>query len=395
MYNFSLLIGLLALLASAYSLYLGYDFDRKTSQALLRPTGGFQPKVCLIVPCKGKEPHLEENIRAILNQEYHDYETVIVTDTTEDPAVSIAKAAMAQSPASKAQLRTSEAYVGASGKVAALLTVLKTTHGKFDAYAFADSDSNLPSRWLADLVGPLGDQSVGATTGFRWYFSQGGFWSHVEAAWNAAGTNLMFNDRYNFPWGGAMAIRSETLDKIGIERLWSKAISDDMTLNLALRKHGFRIVFLPQCTAATFHETKMQNLLEWAIRQTSLTRIFNRGLWNYAAAAYAFFNLTFLIGVASAVLGTFLNPIWFLPAVLLLLPSFFGILRSYQRSGTFARALPELEHEFHKTRVLDSMASFIVPWIMTYCIIRSAQTHEIVWRGRLYKLTGLIPNAAP
>ena len=106
----------------------------------MRPTARYRPKVCLIVPCKGKEPHLEENIRSILNQEYQDYETVIITDTTEDSAVSIAKAVMAQSPASKARLRTSEAYVGASGKVAALLTVLKTTHGKFDTYAFADSD---------------------------------------------------------------------------------------------------------------------------------------------------------------------------------------------------------------------------------------------------------------
>jgi cellulose synthase/poly-beta-1,6-N-acetylglucosamine synthase-like glycosyltransferase len=339
---------------------------------------------------------LEENIRAILNQAYEGYHTVIVTDTAEDPAVSVAKSVMAQCPASKVELHTSETYVGASGKVAALLTVLKKTRDRFDVYAFADSDSFMPPRWLEDLVDPLSDESVGATTGFRWYFpSGGGFWSHVEAAWNAAGTNLMFNKRYNFPWGGAMAIRSETLDKIGIEHLWAKAISDDMTLNLALRKHGFRILFLPQCTVATFSKTTLQELLEWATRQTSLTRFFNRGLWNYAAAAYAFFNLTFLVGVVSAVLGALLNPIWFFPTGLLLLPSFLGILRGYLRSGTFARALPELKREFDKTRVLDSMASFIVPWIMTYCIIKSAQTQEIAWRGRRYKLTRLIADAAP
>jgi len=107
----------------------------------LRPEQGFRPKVCLIVPCKGKEPHLEENIRAILNQAYEGYHTVIVTDTAEGPAVSVAKSVMAQYPASKAELHTSETYVGASGKVGALLTVLKKTRNRFDVYAFADSDS--------------------------------------------------------------------------------------------------------------------------------------------------------------------------------------------------------------------------------------------------------------
>ena len=84
---------------------------------------------------------MEENIRAILNQAYEGYHTVIVTDTAEDPAVSVAKSVMAQYPASKAELHTSETYVGASGKVGALLTVLKKTRDRFDVYAFADSDS--------------------------------------------------------------------------------------------------------------------------------------------------------------------------------------------------------------------------------------------------------------
>ena len=103
---------------------------------------------------------------------------------------------------------------------------------------------------------PLSDESIGATTGFRWYLPiDGGFWSHIEAAWNASGTNLLFNDKYNFPWGGAMALRSETLDKVGIREVWAKAVSDDMTLNSALRAHGYQVAFLPQCMVATFNKT--------------------------------------------------------------------------------------------------------------------------------------------
>jgi hypothetical protein len=33
-------------------------------------------------------------------------------------------------------------------------------------------------------------------------------------------------------------------------------------------------------------------------------------------------------------------------------------------------------------------ASFLVPWIMMYCMIKSSLTHEIEWRGRKYSLSG-------
>ncbi len=339
------------------------------------------------MPCKGNEPGLERNMETILKQTYENYHTIIITDSDQDPAYGVAKSVSARY--SNVQVCTAKPSVGASGKVAALLTALEKDGGLADVYAFIDSDSLVPSRWLGDLLDPLADHAIGATTGFRWYFpSDGGFWSHVEAAWNASGTNLLFDDRYNFPWGGAMAIRAETLQEIGISQVWANAISDDMTLNSGLRKHGYRILFLPHCTVATFNHTNLHGLLEWATRQTALTKIFNRGLWNYALAAYTFFDSVFLIGILGAVFGAMLAPVWFLPSALLLSPSAIGIARSIQRSNTFARAMPELRDHFERGRFAEAMASLIVPWIMTYCIIKSARTHEIQWRGRTYRLKG-------
>lgn len=395
-YGFFLSVGIIAVLVSLYSLYLGLQYDRKVSLTLARRKHRFRPRICVIMPCKGNEPSLDTNIEAVLKQAYDNYQTVIVTDTVQDPAHAVAKSVLARYPTAKASVYTSEPSTGASGKVAALLTALEKSKGQADVYAFVDSDGLIPPRWLEELVNPLIDESVGSTTGFRWYFPlDGGVWSHIEAAWNASGTNLMFDDRYNFPWGGAMAIRAETLERIGIKQIWANAISDDMTLNSALRSHGYRIVFLPQCTVATFNKATLPRFLEWATRQTVLTKIFNPGLWNYALAAYAFFDLVLLLGPVAAVLGVLLGPSWFIPAALLLSSSGLGILRSIQRSGTFKRAMPEFEREFNKNRVTDAIASFIVPWIMTYCIIESARTSEIEWRGRKYELTGIKPHAAP
>jgi cellulose synthase/poly-beta-1,6-N-acetylglucosamine synthase-like glycosyltransferase len=332
--------------------------------------------------CKGDEPGLEKNIVAMLHQDYEDYSSVIVTDDTKDPAYSVAESVISRYPNSKATLITSKNHLHASGKVAALLTALEKN--KAEVYAFLDSDSFAPPNWLGELVDPLSDPSIGATTGYRWYFSsQKKFWSHVQSAWNSFGTSLLFDDKYNFPWGGAMATRADTLDKIKITEVWSTAVSDDLSLNTALREYGFKIFFLPQCMVASISNITFSNFIKWATNQTALVRAYYRRLWNYALAVFAFFNLTFTLGVGSALAGLLLGPAWLIPAFLLLLPSPIGVLRSKARSDLFKRLM---KTQFELASPLDCIASLIVPWIMSYCILKSSRIQEIEWRGNTYKL---------
>ena len=384
-YCFLLLLGLLATLTALYTLRLGRDYERRAQRVLSRPKTGFSPTTCLIMACKGDEPGLEKNIAAMLNQEYENYSSVIVTDDTKDPSYSIAESVIARYPNSKAMLITSKSHLHASGKVSALLTALEKN--KAEVYAFLDSDSFVPPNWLGELVDPLSDPSIGATTGYRWYFpSQKKFWSHVQSAWNAVGTSLLFDDKYNFPWGGAMATRAEILDKIKITEVWSTAVSDDLSLNAALREYGFRIFFLPQCMVASISNITFPNFIKWATNQTALVRAYYRRLWNYALAVFAFSNLTFALGVASVLAGLLLKPIWFIPAFLLLLPSTIGVLRSKARSKLFERVMPAMKSQFELASRMDCIASLIVPWIMSYCILKSSRIQEIEWRGHTYKL---------
>lgn len=190
-------------------------------------------------------------------------------------------------------------------------------------------------------------------------------------------------------------MRAETLDKIGIRRIWPTAVSDDLVLNAALRKHGYRTTFLPQCTVATFNQTDRHKFLRWATRQTALSKAYNRGVWNYAAGAYAFFDFVFLLGLISLVCGVTVAPLWLVPSALLFTPSLLGIFRSIQRNSTFSRAMPQFKEEFRRAKFKEAIASLIVPWVMTYCIINSARTREIEWRGRIYKLTEMTPLASP
>jgi cellulose synthase/poly-beta-1,6-N-acetylglucosamine synthase-like glycosyltransferase len=314
---------------------------------------------------------------------------IIVTDSLEDQAYAVADKVLNRHRSKDVHLITAKARPNASGKVAALLTALETDRGASEVYAFVDSDALAPVNWLRGIIDPLADPSIGATTGFRWYFPEkGGFWPQVESAWNASGTNVMFSERYNFPWGGAMAMMRDTMNKINLRSVWERAVSDDLSLNNALRQHNYRIEFLPQCTVITYGRATARSFLTWATRQIALTRAFNRRLWDYGLAAYGFFTVLYALGLASLVAGVTLSAAWLLPSALLLIPSILGVFRSNERVVTFKHAMPGFAKDLEKSRRRHAIASLIVPWIMTYCILKSARMNEIEWRGRKYKLNG-------
>jgi len=183
-----------------------------------------------------------------------------------------------------------------------------------------------------------------------------------------------------------MALRAETLHRIRVDKVWRDAVSDDLTLNTALRRFGYHTLFLPQCTVVTFTKNITRStLLKWATAQTALTRTYHHKLWNYALMAYTFFNVTFVFGLVAIILGFLYTPSWFIPATLLLVQTPLGAFRSLSRNATFERALPWMSHEF-KVSLRGILAGLIVPWIMTYCIFKSIFIHEIEWRGRSYSL---------
>ncbi len=53
-----------------------------------RPLPGFTPFVSVIVPTRGLDQGLHENLTALFQQEYPNYEIIFVTDEKSDPSVS-------------------------------------------------------------------------------------------------------------------------------------------------------------------------------------------------------------------------------------------------------------------------------------------------------------------
>ena len=57
-----------------------------------------QGRALVVVPCKGLDVGLEENLRAVMRQDYGDYEVTFVVESDDDPACTAIRRVMAEYP---------------------------------------------------------------------------------------------------------------------------------------------------------------------------------------------------------------------------------------------------------------------------------------------------------
>jgi len=365
-------------------LFLTLRFRRYCREEEARSRPHFAPPVTVILPCKGVDPGFRENVEALLRQDYPDYEIVFVTATADDPAVPDIEAAIAAHPERRTRLVTAGIREGRSQKINNQLVALESVRPESEALVFVDSDARPQPDFLRRLIAPLQDETVGATTGFRWYVPlEGGFGSYLRAAWNGGGLPMLAHPRFAYAWGGAMAIRKRTLDEIGIRGCWDHALTDDFPLTHAVRAAGMGVCFVPQCLLGTHEDVSLRNAVEWTNRQTVICRVYNPVLWHGIFWTHAVLAAGMALGIgllAGAALGRG-GPWWLGLALLTVVP--LEIINGLLVLGTVRRLLPPGYLRW-KDNVLLAAAIPAAMGLILGNSIRSLLSHEIVWRGIRY-----------
>ena len=85
---FYILAGLLIFL-SYKSFRGGIDYLNYFKSELTKPGSDFTPFASIIAPCKGLDESLKQNLEALLQQDYVEYEVIFVVDDEEDDAVGV------------------------------------------------------------------------------------------------------------------------------------------------------------------------------------------------------------------------------------------------------------------------------------------------------------------
>lgn len=404
--TFFIITGLFILIQSLLALGASLRFSNYSLRPQSSRQTRYQPKAVIIVPCKGFEHGFEENIRALFVQEYRDYELIFVTESEADPAYGALTKLIKQTRRAAWLVVAGEAR-GRGQKVhnlCAAIEMLNSIDRRAEVLVFADSDARVARHWLGELIAPLGDKRIGATTGFRWHLPDqpasggagkimkkrgGRLASILLSVWNSSALSLL-GERSRFAWGGSTAIRRENFDKLGIKHRWQGALSDDYSLTSAIVEAGQRIKFIPHCLVASFTTADSKEMLEFTSRQMSITRIYSPVVWKTAAFSHTLFNLGFwggliwfatglIKGQANLALGLMLAGVFGLGAVS-------GFLRAFVAAKLLHSHREQVQRLWWAYILLGPVASLIY----FYNILASTRSRRVVWRGIGYEM--LSPN---
>ena len=359
------------------SLLGGFRFADYVRRETSRPLPDFQPFASVIAPGRGLEPGLADNLRTLLMQDYPRYEVLFVFDSADDPAIAIVE-----------QLKTSTVTtriviagpaIASGQKVHNLRVATTQVDPESEVLVFVDTDARPGKNWLKQLVAPLVDEELGASSGYRWFIPEkGGLASRLRSVWNASITSALGRDATkNFCWGGSTAIRRTTFDHLAVNDRWRGTVSDDFTITSVLKEAKLPIHFTPNCLVASVGDCDFKELLEFTTRQIKITRVYARHLWLPLLLGSSLFTLTFFGGLV--LIGVFPR---LSVALILLLIFAFGATKSFIRFRAVSRVLKTSNRDLLAHILLWPIASLLY----LYNAIIAGFSQRITWRGITYEL---------
>ncbi|MFN8007575.1 MAG: glycosyltransferase [Terriglobia bacterium] len=359
----------------------------------------WMPYASVILPCKGLEYQLEENICSVLQQSYPFFEVILVTATEDDPSRPLLKKLIHQFPGHKIKLVTAGTSDVRGEKVNNLMSAVNEAEPRSEVLVFTDSDSRPPRDWLRHLLAPLRDERIGLSTGYRWYFPEPGNLAGIfRSAWNASIATLLGNHRHNFAWGGSMAIRRSTFESAKVMQHWSRSLSDDYSMTSAMREANLPIHYEPRCLIASFGKCSWPDLLEWSTRQIVITRFYSRKLWRLACLSQGVFLMTWwgLIASLSVSLGQTMSghshpgagslKSLFVVGCFLLVIFLLGVVRGSYRMKSIQQIFPGHPEKIQSFWWAYTLLFPLVSTLTGINLLLSAFTHRLRWRGVSYDI---------
>lgn len=275
-------------------------FERfQAARASTKPAVG---RVSVFAPCKGDEKGLRASLNILGELDYPDYEIVFIVEDEGDGAFHLLKQFQDRHPG-RARVVTAGKADESGQKVHNLLAGVKNADPASEIFVFLDSDVALHRDWLSELVAPLADPSVGATTGMRWYsLADADFPTVFRSCWNGVIVGTLKPSASSFVWGGSMALRRRDFEDLKVADRWRGTLSDDYVLSETLRAAKRRMVLVPTCLVVSPDPIGFRDLIEFTNRQIVITKVYHRTMWAVACAWYAFYFLVFLVLVTRSVI---------------------------------------------------------------------------------------------
>jgi cellulose synthase/poly-beta-1,6-N-acetylglucosamine synthase-like glycosyltransferase len=378
---FYYIAGAIAVWIGVKSLLGGLRYADYVRREMSRPLPEYVPFVSVLAPTRGFEPGFLDNVRPLLEQNYPNYEVLFVFDNPQDPCLKIVEQLNAKTVISGPATDTGQ-------KVHNLIIASKEIDPRCEVIVFVDTDARPSTNWLRELVAPLADETLGASTGYRWFVPEkGGVASRLRGVWNASvASALGAETTKNFCWGGSTAIRRSTFEELKIAERWRGTVSDDFTITRVLKEAKLPIHFTPRCLVPSVGDCGWDELVEFTTRQIKITRIYARHLWVALLLGSSLFAIAFFGGIALLATRVLLGQSWWLVLSFLIAIFALGAAKGFIRWRAVSIALPGYGPELRR-----DLAAHVFLWpfaslLYLYNAIVATFSRRITWRGITYNL---------
>jgi ceramide glucosyltransferase len=246
-------------------------FRRDASQQLHAiPGDAHLPPVSVLKPVHGLEAQLKENIESFFRQDYPNFEILFASDRADDPALEVVREIRARYPHIRCRVLVVNppwpnpvVYAFHSMAEAATHEILVT----------ADSDVEVSSNYLREVVAPLLDPQVGMVTCVYRGKNVAGFFSgltaigmSVEMTAGVLVANLL--EGMKFGLGPTTVVRKDSLARIGGYAALQDYMAYDFAIGNLIAKAGYRVVLSGHIIDHVVNQKSFrhmwQNQLRWA-----------------------------------------------------------------------------------------------------------------------------------
>lgn len=264
-------------LSAVGCLFLGFSAFAVRRLFARRPRdGGTRPPISILKPLCGEDHDLAANLRSFCRQDYPAFQIVFGVRDTGDPAVATAERLMAEFPEADLVLVADRRQRGRNLKVANLHNMLPAA--RHDILVIADSDMRVGPGYLAAVSAPLADPAVGIVTCLYRGSPAGGLWSrlaclHINHGFlpQAAVAEAIGAGAGCF--GASIALRRETLERIGGLSAIEDDLADDYALGAAVRRAGGRIELCSYLVDNVIAEPSLAALFRHELRWARTIRL--------------------------------------------------------------------------------------------------------------------------
>ena len=345
-------------------------FERDAKQ---RGVSGFAQGVSILKPVKGVDARMYAGFVSHCVQSYAgEFELLFGVRSLEDPAVSEVARLLVEYPQVSIRLVECPKVLGTNGKVSSLAQMLP--QARFEHVVVNDSDILVSPEYLANVVAPFAEATVGLVTVPYVGQAEKSLWSRLEAL--GISTDFMagvltarkLEGGIRFGLGSTLATTKSALAAIGGFEALADQLADDYEMGVRLARAGYRVELVHEVVATSVPAYSLRGFCEHQLRWSRSTRDSRRAGYVGLGVTYVLpWALAAVIASGGAMWSFSLLSLALLVRVAVALRVGVGVLRD----GQVLRDLMLLP-------LRDSFGLWF--WMWSYA------SDVVVWRGERFRL---------